>query len=106
MKDSCPNCFVCQTYSEEEVTYLFWIAFFIFKNQTISRLLRGSVIPFVSIREYKKEFRKFLEMAIARKASFIKSVEVLEKLQQRKLNMKRNLSKLEGVMKSISMLSI
>ena len=106
MKDSCPNCFVCQTYSDEEATYLYWIAFFIFKNKSIFRLLRGSVIPFVSIHEYRKEFSVFIDKALSKKNAFKKNVEVLEKLQERKMNMKRNLSKLEDVMISISMLSI
>ena len=106
MKEPCPNCFVCKTYSDEEVNYLFWISFFIFKNRSIYRLLRGSVIPFVTIREYKKEFQRFLEKAISRKSTFIKSVELLENLQEQKMNMKQNLSRVEEVIESVAFLKV
>ena len=104
MKNPCPNCFVCKTYSDEEATYLYWVSFFIFKNKSIFRLLHGSVIPFVRIIDYKKEFRKFLEKAISRKTSFMKSVEVLETLQKSKINMSKHLSKIDNAMMSVSML--
>jgi uncharacterized radical SAM superfamily Fe-S cluster-containing enzyme len=104
MKNPCSNCFVCQTYSDEEANYLFWVSFFIFKNKSISKILHGSVIPFVRIKDYKKEFKKFLEKAISNKSAFFKTVEVLEKLEQYKTNMNEYLSKIDNAISTVSLL--
>jgi uncharacterized radical SAM superfamily Fe-S cluster-containing enzyme len=83
---------------------LFWVSFFIFKNKSISKILHGSVIPFVRIKDYKKEFKKFLEKAISNKSAFFKTVEVLEKLEQYKTNMNEYLSKIDNAISTVSLL--
>ena len=96
------NSFVCTSKSEKESKILYWTAYFLFKNKSIHRLLRGSVIPFVSIREYKNEFRSYLMKIEEVPQKFNKSAKVLERLNKQKRYMKQYLSQVEMLMQSVA----
>ena len=96
------NSFVCICKSEKESKILYWTAYFLFKNKSIHRLLRGSVIPFVSIREYKKEFNMYHRHIEEVPTKFTKSALILERLNRQKRYMQQHLSQLEILMQSVA----
>ena len=96
------NSFVCISESEKESKILYWGAYFLFKNKSIYRLLKGSVILFVSIREYKKEFSSYLYHVENAQKKFTKSAILLERLNKQKKYMQQYLSQLDMMMQSVA----
>ena len=100
------NSFVFISKSEKESKILYWTSYFLFKNKTIFRILRGSVIPFVSIAEYKKEFKIYLRYIDEVPSKFHKSAVLLEKLNKQKRYLELHLSKLDSLMISVASIKI
>jgi hypothetical protein len=96
------NSFVCISESEKESKILYWTAYFLFKNKSIHRLLRGSAIPFISIREYKKEFGTYHKHIEEVPKKFNKSALLLERLNKQKKYMQQYLSQLDMMMQSVA----
>ena len=49
----CPNCFVIQCKTDSEKEQLYWLAYSLWQSKAFYPLLRGSVIPFVVLRDVK-----------------------------------------------------
>jgi hypothetical protein len=58
LKHPCPNCFVCLASNDEENEFLYWLSFGLWKSKSFHILLKGSVIPFVTIHETRKLIRE------------------------------------------------
>ena len=95
------NSFVCISESEKESKILYWTAYFLFKNKSIYRLLRGSVIPFVSIIEYKKVFVTYHRHIEEVPSKFNKSALLLERLNKQKLYMQTYISQVDNLMQAV-----
>lgn len=80
LEQPCPNCFIVTAESEEHKHQLFWICYSLWKSGTFLRLLRGSVIPFLNIREASAEIEKAIQCTNSRKPEFEKNVAELRKL--------------------------
>lgn len=80
MENPCPNCFIVTADNEEHKYQLFWICYSLWKSGTFLRLLRGSVIPFLNIREASAEIENAVQGINARKPEFEKNVAELQKL--------------------------
>jgi hypothetical protein len=50
----CPNCFVISFQSETEKEQAYWLLFCLWQSKTFYPYLRGSVIPFIILRDMKK----------------------------------------------------
>ena len=81
----CPNCFVIQFKSEEEKEHIYWLSYSLWQSKAFYQLLRGSVIPFVVLRDVKSCLLGGLNKVAENPAQFEKAVEALEK------NYKQNL---------------
>lgn len=51
---ACPNCFIVSAATLEETEQLYWLTYAMWKGRAFHQYLRGSVIPFISIHEYRK----------------------------------------------------
>lgn len=71
LNESCTNCFVIVFSSSEEKESHYWIAFSLWKSKFWHQFLVGSVIPFLRLPEFKKEF-------------FIKSKDILTDFESHK----------------------
>lgn len=49
----CPNCFAVTCGSELERDYYYWLTWGMWKSKTFRYYLRGSVVPFICIGDYK-----------------------------------------------------
>ncbi|MDD4991134.1 MAG: hypothetical protein PHR83_02770 [Paludibacter sp.] len=87
----CPNCFVIQFQSEEEKEQIFWLSYSLWQSKAFYPLLRGSVIPFVVLRDVKSCLLDGLNKANENPAQFEKAVEALRSLEALEKNYKQNL---------------
>lgn len=76
----CPNCFIVTAENEEHKYQLFWVCYSLWKSGAYLPLLRGSVIPFLNIRDTESEIIKAVQVIKRNYADFNKSVGHLQQL--------------------------
>lgn len=57
LQKECKNCFVAITETQEEANRIYWMAYALWQTNQFSRLLKGSVIPFIGIKTMEKELK-------------------------------------------------
>ena len=87
----CPNCFVIQCKTDSEKEQLYWLAYSLWQSKAFYPLLRGSVIPFVVLRDVKSCLSDGLIKANANPVQFEKAVSTLRSLEALEKNYKQNL---------------
>lgn len=91
----CPNCFVIQFNNEEEKEQVYWLLFGLWRSKAFHQFLRGSVIPFVILKDVKDCIREGFQKAIESPEQFKKSVTTLRSLEQMESQYKQNLLLIE-----------
>ena len=76
----CPNCFVIQFGNLEDKERVYWILWCMWQSKAFYPLLRGSVIPFITIRDFQKLLIKTLNQ-LPNHELVMKVVEALNKFQ-------------------------
>ena len=87
----CPNCFVIQFQCEEEKEKTYWLSYSLWQSKAFYPLLRGSVIPFIVLRDVKSCLLDGLNKANENPAQFDKAVSTLRSLEALEKNYKQNL---------------
>jgi hypothetical protein len=76
----CPNCFILSTTSAEDKDFYFWLVFGLWQSKAFHPYLRGSVIPFITIKELQKVIIQASVKAQANPAKFNKAIASLQQL--------------------------
>lgn len=87
----CPNCFVIQCKTESEREQVYWLAYSLWQSRTFYPLLRGSVIPFIVLRDVKSCLLDGLNKVNEKPAQFEKAVAALRSLETMEQQYKQNL---------------
>lgn len=87
----CPNCFVILLANEEEKEQLYWLIFDLWRSNAFQPFLRGSVIPFVVLKEVKDCIRAGCQKAAENPVYFKKAVATLRSLEEMEAHYKQNL---------------
>lgn len=87
----CPNCFVIQFQSEEEKEQVYWLLYSLWQSRAFYPFLRGSVIPFIILRDVKKCLLDGLGKMEANPAQFQKAVETLRSLEEMENKFRQNI---------------
>ena len=87
----CPNCFVIQFQSEEEKEKIYWQSYSLWQSKVFYPFLRGSVIPFVVLRDVKSCLLDGLNNVNEKPAQFEKAVAALRSLEAMEMQYKQNL---------------
>ena len=87
----CPNCFVIQFNNEDEKEQVYWLLFGLWRSKAFHQFLRGSVIPFVNLKDVKDCIRAGYQKATDTPEQFKKSVATLRSLEQMEAQYKQNL---------------
>ena len=87
----CPNCFVIQFDNEEDKEQVYWLLFGLWRSKAFHQFLRGSVIPFVNLKDVKDCIRAGYQKATDTPEQFKKSVATLRSLEQMEAQYKQNL---------------
>lgn len=89
----CPNCFVLSTKSIDDKDFYYWLLFGLWQSKAFHPYLRGSVIPFIIIKELQKVIILASEKAQANPGKFnkaissLKQLDLLEKAYQKNLQL-------------------
>ncbi len=75
-----PNCFVLSTTSTEDKEFFYWLLFGLWQSKAFHSYLRGSVIPFIIIKELQKIIIQASDKAQANHAKFNKAISSLKQL--------------------------
>lgn len=81
MKSPCPNCFVYLSDCKDQTDQAYWTAYALWKSKSLHAFLRGSVIPFITIGEYKKQFLTTFYQVHACPEKFEKLVQTFKLLE-------------------------
>lgn len=92
LNEPCANCFVIVFSSSEERESHYWTAFSLWKSKFWHRLLVGSVIPFLRLPEFKKEFSLKSKEILADFESHKKDVTALRLLEQKEKQFHENIN--------------
>ena len=87
----CPNCFVIQFQSEEEKEKIYWLFYSLWQSKAFYPFLRGSVIPFIVLRDIKSCLLDSLNRVDENPAQFEKVVAALRSLEAIEKQYKQNL---------------
>jgi len=87
----CPNCFVIQFQCEQEKEQIYWISYSLWQSKAFYSFLRGSVIPFVVLRDVKSCLLDGLNKVDENPAQFEKAVAALRSLEAMEMQNKQNL---------------
>ena len=87
----CPNCFVIQFQNEIEKEQVYWLMYSLWQSNAFYPFLRGSVIPFVVLRDVKSCLSAALNKVDENPAQFKKAVAALQSLEAMEKQNKQNL---------------
>ena len=97
----CANCWVLQFRNKQEFENYYWMAYTLWQSKFWHYFLVGSVIPFLRLFEFKKEFFPKTEMLQADYELHLKNVMALQLLQQKEQEFKKKLNLIADMRKAI-----
>ncbi len=97
----CANCWVLQFTNKQEFENYYWMAYTLWQCKFWHYFLVGSVIPFLRLVEFKKEFLPKTEILQADYEQHLKNVIALRMLQEKEQQVKKKLFLIEDMKKLI-----
>jgi hypothetical protein len=76
----CPNCFVIQFENVDDKECVYWILWGLWQSKAFYPFLRGSVIPFIVLRDVKSCIEDGLDRVARNPEQFNKAIDMLQKL--------------------------
>lgn len=95
----CPNCFVIQFSNEDEKEQVYWLLFCLWQSNGFYQYLRGSVIPFIVLRDIKSCIQDGLDKSYKCPERFQKLVSTFQSMNQIENQLKQNLKAIEKARK-------
>lgn len=97
----CPNCFVIQFSNNEDKEQVYWLLYSLWQSKAFYPFLRGSVIPFIVIRDVKERLSDGLEKVEANPIQFEKAVVALRSLEDMENKFRKNLKLVQDAKRMI-----
>ena len=97
----CPNCFIIQFQCEEEKEKIYWLMYSLWQSKAFYPLLRGSVIPFIVLRDVKSCLSDGLNKSNGNPVQFEKAVVALRSLEAMENQYKQNLILISKAMRML-----
>ena len=91
----CPNCFSIQFQSEADKEQVYWLIFCLWQSKTFYPYLRGSVIPFIILRDMKNCIQSALDKSDRNPEQFKKMVATFQSMNQLENQYRQNLKTIE-----------
>jgi len=89
--EKCPNSFIIQAETDEFKEILYWISFALWRTKAFHPYLRGSVIPFICIGDYKQLIVEKVEVVNANPIKFAETIKQLSFIEMKEKQLKENL---------------
>ena len=90
-KEPFTNSFVIQFPNEEDTETVYWLAYSLLKSKFWHQSLCGSVIPFLRIRDFKKDFSTKVNEMLKEHDLHKKQVQALRLLEQKEDQLHQNI---------------
>lgn len=97
----CPNCFSIQFTNNQDKEQVFWLLFCLWQSNAFYPFLRGSVIPFVVLRDMKLCINENLNRATNKPGQFQKMIESFQAINKVEIQLKQNLKAIEKAKKML-----
>ena len=91
----CTNCFSIQFNCNQDKEQVFWLLFCLWQSNAFYPFLRGSVIPFVVLRDMKSCINENLNRAANKPGQFQKMIESFQAINKVEIQLKQNLKTIE-----------
>jgi hypothetical protein len=91
LKAPCPNCFTVTAEDQEEAQALYWLSYALWKSNSLHPFLRGSVIPFIAIRDYRRQLQQAYLKAQHNEARMKKLVPAVQLIAEKEAHLKEQL---------------
>ena len=91
-KEPFTNSFVILFQCDEDCENIFWIAYSLWKSNFWTRHLVGSVIPFLRLHDFKKEFFPKSKSLMEEHEQHVKHIAALKLLEQREKQFHENIN--------------
>ena len=101
--ESFTNSFVLVFQTEAQKEDIFWIAMSLWKSKFWLPFLRGSVIPFLSLYEFKKEFNPKATRMMREHELHHKNIQALKLLQEQENHFNKNIHLINELKNAIMM---
>ena len=100
-KEPFTNSFVIIFENQEDVDNIFFISYSLWKTKFWHQFLIGSVIPFLRLHEFKKEFNQKVNALMQEHEKHKKSVAALKLLEEKENQFLKNLNLISDLRKAI-----
>jgi hypothetical protein len=100
-KEQFTNCFVIIFEKEADAENLYFIAFSLWKSNFWHIFLCGSVIPFLRIHDFKKEFNIKANILMKQHHEHLKNVAALKLLEEKENQFQQNIKLINDLRKAI-----
>lgn len=90
-KEPFTNSFVILFQNEEDTETVYWLAYSLWKANFWHQSLIGSVIPFLRIHEFKKEFNSKVKSMLQEHEEHLKQVQALRLLERQENQFQKNI---------------
>ena len=100
-KEPFTNSFVIIFENQEDVDNIFFISYSLWKTKFWHQFLIGSVIPFLRLQEFKKEFNQKVNALMQEHEKHKKSVAALKFLEEKENQFLKNLNLISDLRKAI-----
>ncbi len=91
----CPNCFSIQFQFEADKEQVYWLIFCLWQSKTFYPYLRGSVIPFIILRDMKNCIQSALDKSDRNPEQFKKMVATFQSMNQLENQYRQNIKTIE-----------
>ena len=100
-KEPFTNSFVIHFSNNEDAETVFWLAYSLWKAKFWHQYLIGSVIPFIRIKDLKKELNHKVNSLMLESESHKKNIAALKLLDLKEKQLQQNLNLINDIRKSI-----
>ena len=90
----CPNCFTIEFQTETDKDQVYWLLFCLWQSKTFYPYLRGSVIPFIILRDMKKCIQSGLDKSDRNPEQFQKMVATFQSMNEFETQLRQKLNTL------------
>lgn len=97
----CPNSFCVIVDLAEEKEIIYWVSFTLWKSNAFHPFLRGSVIPFITINDYKHIVTEKLQIVKRYPNNFVEVINQLKLVELKEKQFLENLKLIQDVKRAL-----
>jgi hypothetical protein len=101
LRQPCPNCYVVLTETAYTADYLFWLSWGMWQGKAFHPYLRGSVIEYVTIGDYRKLLMNTYLQSLLHTEAVSKAIKTLQNVSNTEIAIRKQLRLLHDAKRAI-----